>query len=147
MLIACSGDGGGDRWAIGLKLEGASPSLVWENKKDLPYVPTGLTHGDHFYFVNDGGVAGCFEIKTGKKVWFERIATGKSVMTASPVLIDGKVYAPTEDGDVIVFNAAPKFELLSRNNMGEMIRATPAVADNRLYIRGANHLFCIGKKE
>jgi hypothetical protein len=36
--------------------------------------------------------------------------------------------------------------LLATNSLGERgIRATPAVADGRLYIRGERNLFCIGK--
>ena len=60
------------------------------------------------------------------------------------MLAGGKVYAAGEDGDVYVFRAGPKFELLARNPLGEVVRATPAVARGRLFIRGLNHLFCIG---
>ena len=49
-------------------------------------------------------------------------------------------------GDVYVFAAMPKFEVLARNELGEVIRATPAVADGRLYLRGGVHLCCIGRK-
>ena len=31
-------------------------------------------------------------------------------------------------------------------SVGESVSASPAVADNCLYIRGDQHLFCIGKK-
>jgi outer membrane protein assembly factor BamB len=66
-------------------------------------------------------------------------------MTASPVLIDGKIFAINETGTVFVLAAAPTFKLLAKNALGEPVLATPAVADNRLYIRGAEHLFCITK--
>ncbi len=67
-------------------------------------------------------------------------------MTASPVLIDGKVYAAGEDGEVYVFEASPKaFKLLAKNSLGEGVASTPAVASNRLYIHGKENLFCIGK--
>jgi outer membrane protein assembly factor BamB len=66
-------------------------------------------------------------------------------MTASPVLIDGKVYAIGEDGQVYVFEAAPKFKLLAKNSIGEPVMASPAVADNRLFIRSQSHLICIGE--
>jgi outer membrane protein assembly factor BamB len=147
MLFACSGDGGGDRHMIALELTGAGPNtkvrLAWENKRDFPYVPTLLTRGDHLYFVNDKGMAGCYEARTGKRVWFERLARE---FTSSPVMIDGKIYAASEDGDVFVFAAEPTYRLLARNSLGETVRATPAVADNRLFVRGQNHLFCIGKR-
>ena len=49
------------------------------------------------------------------------------------------------DGTAYVFAAAPEFKLLAKNVLGEPVKATPAVADDRLYIRGQEHLFCIGK--
>ena len=61
-------------------------------------------------------------------------------------MIDGKVYATSAAGDVYVFAAEPTFRLLARNELGEAVRATAAVADGRLYIRGERHLYCIGKR-
>ena len=62
-------------------------------------------------------------------------------------LIDGKVYATSIAGDVYVFAAEPTFKLLAQSELGETVRATPAVANGRLYIRGDQHLFCIGKNK
>jgi outer membrane protein assembly factor BamB len=142
LLFACSGDGGGDRHMIAVDLNGI-PKLAWENRKDFPYVPCCVVVGEHIYFVNDKGFAGCYQAKTGKQRWLTRVG-GECV--SSPVVIDGKIYVGNDDGDVLVLEASPaKLNVLARNSLGEMIRATPAVADNRLYIRGQNHLFCIGK--
>jgi outer membrane protein assembly factor BamB len=105
-------------------------------------VASPLSRGEHVYFVNDTGFAGCYHAASGKRVWFERMADG---FHASPVLIDGKVYATSTVGDVYVFAAEPAFRLLARNELGEVVRATAAVADGRLYIRGERHLYCIGK--
>jgi outer membrane protein assembly factor BamB len=147
-LFSISGDGDGSRHMVAVHLEGQGKAtraqLRWENLKDFPYVPTLLSRGEQVYFVNDRGVAGCYEAKTGKRVWFERLPNATFI--ASPVLIDGKVYAPSEQGDVFVIAAEPTFKLLARNALGEMVRASPAVADGRLFIRGQNHLFCIGKQ-
>jgi outer membrane protein assembly factor BamB len=79
---------------------------------------------------------------TGDPVWTHKFGTP---VTASPVLIDGKMYVVSEDGEVYVYPAATGFKLLARNSLGEPVSATPAVADNRLFIRGKTHLFCIGK--
>jgi hypothetical protein len=49
------------------------------------------------------------------------------------------------DGAVSVFEASPTFKLLGKSTMGEPVMATPAVSDNKLYIRGKTHLFCVGK--
>jgi len=145
VLCICSGGDAG-RYTIGLQLPGADtdqPKRVWENRKDFPYVPSPLANGEHFYFVNDAGLAGCYHARTGKRVWFERLS--ESGFYASPLLIDGKIYATNSSGDVYVFAAEPTFKVLARNQFGETVRATPAVADGKLYIRGDRHLFCVGK--
>ena len=146
ILCVCSGGDAG-RFAVGLALPGPgktnSPQRAWENLKDFPYVPSPVARGEHIYFVNDAGLAGCYHARTGKREWFERLAdTG---FNASPLVIDGKVYATSTAGDVYVFAAEPTFRLLARNELGEAVRATSAVAGGRLYIRGQRHLFCIGK--
>ena len=146
ILCVCSGGDAG-RFAIGLALPGTGssnkPQGVWENRKDFPYVPSPLIRDEHFYFVNDAGFAGCYHAATGKRVWFERLSDAG--FHASPLLIDGKIYAVSTAGDVYVLAAEPTYRLLAHSELGEVVRATPAVADGRLYIRGERHLYCIGK--
>jgi outer membrane protein assembly factor BamB len=146
MVFATSGDGRGDRHAVAIKKgdkgEVAKSNLLWENKKSLPYVPTMIPWGEHLYFTNDKGMAGCVVAKTGEVVYLQRLAGD---ILASPVLIDGKIYAVSNKGEVIVFPADPMFRVLAKTPLGEPVIASPAVAGGRLYIRGAEHLFCIGK--
>jgi outer membrane protein assembly factor BamB len=146
LLFANSGDGSGLRHTVairaGSKGEDTKNNLAWEQKHDVPYVPCFLTRGDYLYSVTDEGIAWCRAARTGAKVWNERLGGDVS---ASPLLIDGKVYAFGEDGDVYVFAAEPTYQLLAKNSIGESIAATPAVADGRLFVRGKDHLFCIGK--
>jgi outer membrane protein assembly factor BamB len=148
LIFANSGDGAGDRHTVAVRLGGkgdvTSSALVWESRRLFSYVPCMLTWGDYLFFVNDNGIAACHIAKTGESLWTERIGGNVS---ASPILVDGKIYAATEDGEVIVFAAGPEYKELARNQVGEPVVATPAVADNRLYIRSKNHLWCIGKKQ
>lgn len=146
LIFAQSGDGSGDRHTIAVRLgDKTQQSLVWENRKPrlFPYVPGMLSVGDYLYWVNDEGKAACYVAKTGEEVWSNRLSTG--TVSASPILVDGKIYAIDEAGEVYVFEAAPTFKLLAKNSVGELVRASPAVSNNRLYIRGEEHLFCIGK--
>jgi len=148
LVFANSGDGSGARHLIAVKVgskgDVTGTNLAWEWKKNqpFPYVPTMLTWERHLYFVGDKGEAGCVVAQTGDPVWTHKFDTA---VTASPVLIDGKIYVVSEDGDVYVYPAATNFKLLAKNSLGEPVSATPAVADNRLFIRGKTHLFCIGK--
>jgi outer membrane protein assembly factor BamB len=146
IVFASSGDNplGGPRHMVAVRPGDKSPQLVWENLKDFPYMSTLVAHGKHIYSINDGGVAGCYEAETGKRTWFERVAEGG--FSSSPIVIDGKIYVASEYGDVYVIAADPvNFQILAKNSLGETVRATPAVADERMFVRGEKHLFCIGK--
>jgi outer membrane protein assembly factor BamB len=147
MIFCGSGDGAGDRHAIAIKVDGkgqlSDNCLVWEEKKMFPYVPTMLIRGEYLFFTNDKGIAACHIAKTGEKVWEQRLGGGD--ISASPVMIEDRIYAINESGEVFVFAAAPEFKLLAQNSMGEGVRASPAVANSKLFIRGQQHLFCIGQ--
>jgi outer membrane protein assembly factor BamB len=151
LVVATSGDGAGDRGVIAVRLGGqgevTGTNLVWKNnvKKYFPYVPCLLSQGDHLYSVSDTGFAACHVAETGEEVWREQVS--KDGFTASPILVDGKVYAVAKNGVVYVFEAAPKFKLLARNRIGEAVSSTPALSDNRLFIRDESHLYCIGKRD
>ena len=60
---------------------------------------------------------------------------------------DGRTYVRfvSLGGIPMVLPAEPRFEVLASHPLGEKVQASPAVADNRLFIRGEHHLFCIGR--
>jgi len=150
MLFAISGDGNSDRLMVALKAgktgEVTNSAISWEMTKGTPYVPMVLAAGEHLYWISDlENKALCAEAKTGKVIWEERLP-GAGEVSASPVMVDGKIYSIHERGRVSVFEAKPKFKLLADNDLKEDVYASPAVADGRLYIRGVNTLFCFGKK-
>lgn len=146
VVLACSGDGAGDRHLIAVKLGGkgdvTSSNLLWENRKIFPYVPSMITRQEYVFSITDKGMAMCHMAIDGKEVWNERL---DSPVTASPLMIDGNIFAFGENGDVYIFQATGSFKMVSKNSLGEPVFSTPAVANDRLYIRGKNHLYCIGK--
>jgi hypothetical protein len=48
-------------------------------------------------------------------------------------------------GNSYVLRAAPKFELLSTNPIGELTRASHALSNGQIFIRTYQNLYCIGK--
>jgi outer membrane protein assembly factor BamB len=48
---------------------------------------------------------------------------------------------------VVVLSAGAEFKVLARNEFGESIFATPALADGRIYLRTAHHLYCLGAEK
>ena len=147
LVFAAAGDGSGARNMIAVRLGGkgelSESALAWSLDGGTPYVPTVLYRSGYLYTVTDDGVAVCREAKSGKEMWRGRLG---GQVSASPVLIDGKIYSLGEKGEVVVFAASPDgFKLLARNNTGEKILSSPAVALGRLYIRGDRHLICVGQ--
>ena len=84
-----------------------------------------------------------YQASTGERVYQQRITPANSAHSASPIYADGKLYFASEDGDVFVVRAGPKFELLATNPMGEVLMATPAVSNGTLFIRGEHSVFAI----
>lgn len=147
-LLASAGDGGGDRDTIAIRLpegdtsEARNPRLLWQLRRDVPYVTCLLEQKSHVYFVADKGVAGCLDLNTGKERWSQRLSGN---FTSSPLLIDERVVAVNEDGELFVFQASPQsYQVVGRLKLGDGVLATPALADGRLYIRSEKHLFCLG---
>jgi outer membrane protein assembly factor BamB len=105
-------------------------------------VPSPVFHQGHFYAVNDGGLATCWDARTGDIRWQERLP---GHYRSSLVLGDGRVYATNDEGTTTVFRAAPeKYEAVSTNALAEFVYTTPAVAGGRLFIRTKGRLYAIG---
>jgi outer membrane protein assembly factor BamB len=58
------------------------------------------------------------------------------------LLADGKIYVPNQSGDVFVLRAAPKFEVLATNSLGESTNASLAASDGELFMRTDKALWC-----
>jgi hypothetical protein len=72
----------------------------------------------------------------------------EETVEASPSLVHGKLYVLAENG--VLFIGTPSDEGYTPETqcaLGEKCLASPAFMPGRLYIRGAEHLFCIGKVE
>jgi outer membrane protein assembly factor BamB len=65
---------------------------------------------------------------------------------ASPVAADGRIYAASHTGTIVVFRAADTLDVLARNDLGESITATPAIADDTIYVRTERHLWAFGER-
>lgn len=122
----------------------SNDSIAWSTKRGGPYMPTPVVYGDYLYVCNNQGVVTAYEAKTGNQVYQERLGGRGGAFTASVVAGDGKLYFTSEDGDVFVVKAGPKYELLASNKIDEVILATPAISDGLLIFRGMASLVAIG---
>lgn len=120
--------------------------VVWSLQGAGSYMPTPLLYGDYLYVLENQGILTCYELRTGTLVYKECIPHHGSGFSGSPVASDGRLYLPSEDGDIFVIRAGPKFEVLATNPIGELLMATPAISDGTLYVRAEQHLFAIRAK-
>ncbi|HRB11751.1 MAG TPA: PQQ-binding-like beta-propeller repeat protein, partial [Vicinamibacteria bacterium] len=116
--------------------------LAWRSDVGGPYTTTPLAYQGVLYAVRDEGILGTYDLKTGALIYRERTSATHS---ASPVASDGRVFLAAEGGEVIVLKAGRSFEPVARNDMGEMLMATPAISGNTLFVRTGGHLYAIGK--
>jgi outer membrane protein assembly factor BamB len=122
----------------------ASEYIAWAHPRRGIYMQTPIVYGDHLYCCNDAGVLGCYVAKTGDELYRERLGTGQSGFTASGVAADGKLYFPSEVGEVHVVKAGGAFERISVNDMREECMASPAVAEGVIYFRTRRHVVAVG---
>jgi outer membrane protein assembly factor BamB len=146
LVIGTCGDASSGKRLIAIQPserdESSQPTEAYKiDRSSAPYVPTSLAYGDLLFTFHDRGYVSCLRSATGEQLWREK-AAGR--FFGSPVWVNGALYCITIKGDVVVIRAAPTYELLAVNPLGEESHATPAVADGKMYLRTYSHLVSIG---
>ena len=118
--------------------------VVWSDGQNGAYIQTPLVYRGLLYSGTNAGVLKCYDAKTGARHYQQRLTTGTSAFSASPVAGDGKIYCTGEEGEVIVVSAGTAFEVLARNQLGESCLATPAISRGVLFFRTRSHLMAYG---
>lgn len=122
--------------------ESANASIAWSHKRGGPYTPTPLILNGLMYILSNQGVLSAYNATSGERLYQQRVGNGGSY-SASVVGGDGKIYLSSEDGEINVVKAGPKYELLAQNNVGEVVMATPAISDGMLLIRTMQHVMAV----
>ena len=120
--------------------------VVWMAPRSGGYLCTPLVYRGLVYIVRYNGVLAVFDAKTGEKKYETRLAGATSAFTASPVANDGRVFIASEDGQVFVIAAGPKYEVVAMNEMSTPILATPALTEGRMLLRTQDQIMAIGSK-
>lgn len=141
----------GQDGAFALKAGGSgdvtASHLLWKRTKGLPYVASGIVYGGQYIVVKDGGIVIACDAETGKTSFQERLAaTGRYY--ASPVAAGGYIYLTAlESGSITVLKVGPEKPTVVAQNpeLGERVAATPAFADDAIYMRTATHLYAFAE--
>ena len=130
-LLAIRPDGQGDV---------AASHVAWRFGKGAPSKPSILLVGDVIYMVNDGGIVGAVEAKTGELVWRGRV---DGTYSASPLFANGRLYLFNEDGKTTVLEAGRELKVLAENFLEDGFMSSPAVDGRALYLRTRTHVYRI----
>jgi len=119
-------------------------AIVWCHPRKGNYLQTPIAVGDLLWGCGSDGIVTCFDLRTGKINYEERIGGGGQAFTSSPVSGGDKLYFTGEQGDVFVLTAANKFNVVATNKLGGICLATPAISDGTLFYRTTEKLIAIG---
>jgi outer membrane protein assembly factor BamB len=119
-------------------------AIRWRFRKNLPFVPAPLVYQDVFYMVRSGGIVTSLDAAAGQLLKEGRSREALGEYYASPVAADGKVFLASGDGKITVLQAAGQWQVLAVNDLGEEIRATPALSNGRIYVRTRGAVYCFG---
>ena len=121
-------------------------AVVWEYTRDDPkngfhlMTSSVAVHDGLVYAADHYGLVHCLDAKSGERYWWH---DAKSHVSCHPLVVDGKVYVATEDGDVIVFAVGKTKNQLAVNEMNARVAAPPVFANGVLYILTDRHLHAI----
>ena len=142
----------GKNSAFALKAGGSgdvtASNTLWKRTKGLPYIASAISYAGQLVMIRDGGIVVACDAETGKPAYQERVAANGRYY-ASPVGAGGNIYFTSlESGVVTVVKAGTDKALVVAQNpeLGERCSATPAIAENTLYLRTAGHLYAFAEK-
>jgi outer membrane protein assembly factor BamB len=130
ILVAIKPDGQGDV---------TKSHVAWQTREGAYYVPSPVSKDNMLFTTMTTGKVHCIDVSTGKILWTENMG----MQYSSPVVANGMVYMPNDEGTITVIKPGQKFEYISKNSIGEKMFASPAISNGKIYLRGFLHLFCI----
>ena len=131
-LLAIRPDGQGDV---------TKTHVVWTNEDNVPDVTSPTSNGELVFAVTTSGMLTCLDAKDGKKQWEHDF---DMECHASPSLAGNRLYLFSQKGTAVVVEAARQFKELFRTEMGDGFHASPAFAQDRIFLRGVTNVWCLG---
>jgi outer membrane protein assembly factor BamB len=144
--VSYGGNAGGlSRLKLGGKGNVGQTHVLWRNTKGMPSLSGALLLNKIIYTV-DNGIVSTFNPETGSLLKQQKLAEAPGDYYASPIAADGKIYMVSLKGKATALKAGSDWQILSTSDFGEEVIATPAIADNKIFVRTGTTLYCFGKK-
>ena len=108
--------------------------------KAIPEVPSPIVYKNRAFLMKNGGILTCVDLKSGELADRKRFGP-PGTHYASPIIHDGILIQASGKGHVTLIDIrGGKPIKIASNDLGEPIHATPAIANNTIYIRTASKL-------
>ena len=117
---------------------------LWTRSDTGCFVPSPAVSDGKVYILRDRGEVHCIDPKTGKSEWEDAFPRASSSYYGSPTIAGTKLYAPREDGVILIADISTGFKYLGKYDMGERVIASPVPVNDRILIRGEKNLLCFG---
>lgn len=127
----------------GGKDEISTSHVAWKSTRSLPYVASPVFYDGRLYTIKNGGLASCYDAKTGTPHYQDHRIDAPGDYYASLIAGHGRIYFTSQNGIVTVLAAGDTPEVLARADFHEKIMATPAIVGDTLYVRTAEHLYAL----
>lgn len=127
----------------GGKDEISASHVAWKSTRSLPYVASPVFTGGRLYTIKNGGLASCYDAKTGTPHYQDHRLDAPGDYYASLIAGHDRIYFTSQNGIITIVAAGDTPEVLARVDFKEKIMATPAIVGDTLYVRTAEHLFAL----
>lgn len=117
--------------------------VAWTSPQGSGSRSSQLLLGERLFHVGDAGTATVLDALTGKAVWQKRLG---GEFSASPIVADGRIYCPNQEGQTFVVTATEPYEVIAENTLAEGCMASPAAYDGAIFLRTKGHLYKIVAK-
>ena len=148
--LYCSGGRSNKTFAVkaGGRGDVTETNLIWDVPRGANVTSPILDDG-YLYWSHDKAIALCLRASDGEEMFRERMPTRSRVYAS--IIGDGKnLFLTTRDAGVLVLAASPEYTEIATNRLGgpeERFNATPAIVDDRLFLRSDAALYCVKKEK
>ena len=120
-------------------------SVLWRYYRSIPQLPSPLiTNGVYYLLADQGGLMTTISADKGEFIEKSRVGEAGDAYFTAPVCGDGKVYLLSENGLLTVLAAGKELKPIHSANFDEPCFATPALVDDKIWLRTFGHLYCLG---